>query len=143
MTRQFLSVWAVLLLGLSPGSYADEAEELPAASETEYHRLNHTDTPGADRWCILQFIENSRQERYVTGARSAQPHSTVYRATGYSLAAAPPAYTDASSLVSRLNALRDFRLATVWRGKQSELVFGVDDAGYLGLHLEDALSSGE
>ena len=138
MIRQFSSVWATLLLGFCPNSHAEQADELPPAAETEHHRLDHTEE-SADRWCILAFIENSRQERYLDGPRSSQLPSAIYRAPAYSLSAAPLAYSDATSPMSRLNALRDFRLATLWRGKQSELVFGVDDAGYLGVHLEDSL----
>lgn len=143
MDRHFSAVWATLLLVMSLASHADQADRLPLAAETEHHRLDHTEAPGADRWCILAFIENSRKERYLEGPRPSQPPSSIYRAPSYSLSATPPAYTDATSLMSRLNALRDFRLATLWRGRQSELVFGVDDAGYLGVHLEDTLTGDE
>ena len=101
MVRQFSLVWATLLVGFCPATYADQADGLPPAAKTQRHRLNHTDAPGADRWCILAFIENSRHERYLEGPRPSQPPSAIYRTPAYSLSAAPPTYTDATSLMSR------------------------------------------
>jgi hypothetical protein len=54
-----------------------------------------------------------------------------------------PAYLDRSSVFKRLMEIRSLRLMTLWQGRDTALVFGVDDSGYLGVSLDEAVASAD
>lgn len=116
------------------------ADNVPSMAKTapEHLRLNHTSAMGADRWCILTFIRQSQRRNHApvrlpAGAAYLAGSTSVYRMMNQ------PAYSGATSFFSRLNTARGIRLATLWKGRESSLVLGVDNDGYLGFRLDDAI----
>ena len=95
-----------------------------------------TATPAYEgRWCIETFLAKEKAERSseAHGSRVLSTYRPLRHGT-----VAEPTYSDQSSLLSRLKGLRNFRLATLWRGKDSALVLTVIDDAYVGVRLDEA-----
>ena len=106
---------------VSPGDYAP-------APVSEYPR----------KWCIETWM-NSRPGRIrASTSRRAPPAALTHRSDVTVDVEEPPVdYTDRTSLISRLKALRHLKFATLWQGRDRALVVGVQDGGYIGVSLDD------
>ncbi len=91
-----------------------------------------------ERWCILTFIAENRPATVGSHARSALAYASHPSAAQGPWAADEPAYTDSSSLYHRLMSLRSVNLMTLWRGRDSALVVGINSDGLLGISLDEA-----
>lgn len=107
--------------------------------------VDHSTSLFADRWCILTFIGNSRNLDSISalGYRSPYPYSVSAAGSAYALYSNKPEYSDESSLINRLLALRTMRLMTLWQGRETALVFGLNETGYLGIRLDEAVASND
>lgn len=120
--RLAASVFAVVLAAGPKPCWAD-AESAAEA------RLG--EAAAADRWSIRAFLRrsesrtNPRRQAHAPPARSDRWYRSAYAQ-----------YTDTSSPLSRLKALRNWRLATLWRGRESSLVLGLVDDAYFGVRLD-------
>lgn len=113
---------------------------------TEVLDLEQLASPYAQRWCILTFITESRDLRRPDDPDYDDPYYRVLNA-GFasppyrSLAHDYPEHADQPSPIDRLMALRRLRLMTLWRGRDSALVLGLNESGYFGVRLDDTVAS--
>ncbi len=127
------------LLGLSQTAAADSGDGHNAGSTTT-DRLETTASFYPEAWCIETFLKTS--SRTATVSRRAPP--TLDRPVSIAInpvvseaSIAATAYTDRSSLIERLKALKSRPVATLWRGRETALVLRVQDGGYFGVSIDD------
>lgn len=139
MTIRFPAILITTLCIVSGTAQGDDLSFTDSRTQSELLTINHSTPLFAGRWCILTFIDDSRNFDAVSthGYRSAAFRSVVR--SSYSLPGGRPTYADESSLVSRLKALRTLRMMTLWQGRDSALVFGLDESGYIGIRLDEAV----
>ena len=91
-------------------------------------------------WCIKTYLDvNSRKAVVTRLAPPSLDRSSGVPTTGFA-ADAPivtTAYTDQSSLLERLRALKARPFATLWRGRDTALVLRIQDGGYFGVSIDD------
>lgn len=125
---------AVVCLAACGNAWCDDA-----AAEPE--RRLETSLPVSgypERWCIRTYVSEVRSQASVPIARTATSQSLNYRYIPMQLKdEIPEEFDDRSSLLERLKALKNVRLATLWQGRNRSLVVGVQDGGYLGVSLDN------
>ena len=131
MTLRQVLILTALLGPAASAAHGDEITDASARLD-----LDRIDSVYPDRWCITTFIDRSRKipVHRTSGIRTAETWAAstpVFPAVSYA------AYSGNSSLANRLLALRTLRIATLWRGRQQALVFGVNESGYLGVRLDE------
>lgn len=127
---------AVLTLGAALPilcSAQDQRSEAHGASDDTLLEAT-TQTYEGGRWCIATFLANANSDRPHPNLSSHRSPLRLSRRVDV----AQPNYSDQSSLLSRLKGLRNFRLATLWRGRDSALVLTVIDDAYVGVRLDEA-----
>lgn len=91
-----------------------------------------------ERWCIKTYVSEIRSQADAPITRRATSASLNYRYVPIQLEEEiPEEFDDRSSLLERLKALKNVRLATLWQGRNRSLVVGVQDGGYLGVSLDN------
>lgn len=141
----FRTVTITLLFASSIAAQADEWTLTAADESAATLVLDGTTSLYPKRWCILTYVENSRQFRAST-----DPELSFYFPSWLDQQALPtdpvghtPFDEDRTSLLSRLEALTSIRLMTLWRGRENALVIGLNRSGYLGISLDDAVANNE
>ncbi len=127
------------LLGLTQTATAD----VNSGANTESTPRDSTATTASyypRAWCIKTYLDANSRNAVVT--RLAPPsldRSAGATSTGF--AAGEPivttTYSDQSSLLERLRALKARPFATLWRGRDTALVLRIQDGGYFGVSIAD------
>lgn len=127
---------AVLALGTALPALCSAEDDRSEAERSSHRAVLETTTPAYEgRWCIATFLANKKDTpRHSIRTSRPSAHSSRLRHASV----AQPYYSDQSSLSSRLKGLRNFRLATLWRGRDSALVLTVIDDAYVGVRLDEA-----
>ena len=141
----FRTVTITVMFASSMAVQADEWALFESDDSADTLIVDHSTSLYPKRWCILTYVENSRQFR-----TTADPALSFYYPSWLDQQALPtdpvgdtPFDDDRTSLLSRLEALTSMRLMTLWRGRENALVIGLNRSGYLGISLDDAVVSNE
>ena len=125
---------------MSGSAHCDDLKMSDGNTEAELLAVGHSTPRYAGRWCISTFIDRSRKPGAVQATRYRSPAYRFDSEPWYSLVDTYPAYDSEPPLVSRLKALRTLRMMTLWQGRDSALVFGLNESGYIGIRLDEALA---
>jgi hypothetical protein len=89
-------------------------------------------------WCIKSWLAARPGSRRTSATTRPPPSVGSYRSeTPLRVDDGPIDYSDRTSLISRLKALRHAKFATLWRSRDRALVLGIQDGGYIGVSLDD------
>ena len=140
MVRRLPAILIGALCVTSGSARCDDLTIADGNAQAELLTVSHSTPWFAGRWCISTFIDQSRKPGAAQATRYRSPVYRFVSEPAYSLAGAHPAYDTEPPLVSRLKALRTLRMMTLWQGRESALVFGLNESGYIGIRLDEALA---
>ncbi len=140
MVRRLPAILLGALCVVSGSAHGDDSAAVEGNSHADLLTVRHSTPWFAGRWCISTFIDRSRKPGLVQAAPYRSPAYRFVSEPSFSLAGAYPAYDTEPPLVTRLKALRTLRMMTLWQGRDSALVFGLNESGYIGIRLDEALA---
>ena len=123
---------------MSGSAHCDDSAIVERNDQAELLTVGHSTPWFAGRWCISTFIDQSRKPGTVQATRHRSPVYRFVSEPSYSLIGVYPAYDSEPPLVTRLKDLRTLRMMTLWQGRDSALVFGLNESGYIGIRLDEA-----